>query len=191
MSLRTRVWTIVLTCGVAGALVATAVPATAQPLAEVARKEQERRKQIKTPSKVYTNEDLRGTGRLTTSVAQPEPAKTGSEAAGAAAQTEATPPADDPKKDEAYWRSRLTAARDALSRSQMFLEALQSRVNGLWADFTARDDPAQRAVIEQERQKALAEMERVKLDIQRQQKEITDIEEEARRLGVPPGWLRQ
>jgi hypothetical protein len=72
----------------------------------------------------------------------------------------------------------------------MFAEALQSRVNGLTADFTARDDPAQRAVVANDRQKALAELDRVKNDIVQQTKAIADIQEEARRAGVPPGWLR-
>jgi hypothetical protein len=85
---------------------------------------------------------------------------------------------------------RMQAARDALQRSQAFAEALQSRINGLTTDFTSRDDPAQRAVVANDRQKALAELERVKNDIVQQTKAIADIQEEARRAGVPPGWLR-
>jgi hypothetical protein len=72
----------------------------------------------------------------------------------------------------------------------MFAEALQSRINGLTADFTSRDDPAQRAVVANDRQKALAELDRVKNDITQQTKAIADIQEEARKGGVPPGWLR-
>jgi hypothetical protein len=84
----------------------------------------------------------------------------------------------------------MQAARDALQRSQMFADALQSQINGLTADFTARDDPAQRAVVADNRQKALAELDRVKNDIVQQTKAIADIQSEARRAGVPPGWLR-
>jgi hypothetical protein len=53
-----------------------------------------------------------------------------------------------------------------------------------------RDDPAQRAVIADNRQKSLAELDRVKSEIEKNKKAIADIEEEARRAGVPPGWLR-
>ena len=84
----------------------------------------------------------------------------------------------------------MTAARERLERSKLFLEALQSRVNALTNDFYARDDPAQRAVIATNRNRALAEMERVKQDIVDATKSIADIEEEARKAGVPPGWLR-
>jgi hypothetical protein len=81
-------------------------------------------------------------------------------------------------------------ARDGLARSQTFAEALQSRINALSTDFVNRDDPAQRAVIETDRQKAIAELERVRKEIAQFQTSIADIEEEARRAGVPPGWLR-
>jgi hypothetical protein len=63
-------------------------------------------------------------------------------------------------------------------------------VNALTNDFYARDDPAQRAVIASNRNRALAEMERVKQDIVDATRAIADIEEEARKAGVPPGWLR-
>ena len=63
-------------------------------------------------------------------------------------------------------------------------------INGLTADFTARDDPYQRAQIADERQKALAELDRVKQDIEKAKKAITDIEEDARKANVPAGWIR-
>ena len=72
----------------------------------------------------------------------------------------------------------------------MLLEALQARVNGLTSDFTARDDPYQRARIGEDRQKAIGEMERLRREIEGLKKKIEDIEEEARKAGVPPGWLR-
>jgi SMC interacting uncharacterized protein involved in chromosome segregation len=88
------------------------------------------------------------------------------------------------------WRGRMAEARSQLERSKMFAEALQTRVNSLWADFTARDDPMQRAQLESERKKTLAELERINGEIETQTKGLADLEEEARRAGVPPGWLR-
>ena len=57
-------------------------------------------------------------------------------------------------------------------------------------DFVNRDDPAQRAKLEADRKTALAELERVKKELETQTKGIAAIEEEARRAGVPAGWLR-
>ena len=77
-----------------------------------------------------------------------------------------------------------------LDRDQIFTDALQTRINALTADLTARDDPAQRGVITRDRQKAIDELDRLKLAMQRTSKAIADLEEEARRASVPPGWLR-
>jgi len=72
----------------------------------------------------------------------------------------------------------------------MFSEALQSRINALATDFVNRDDPVQRDQIAAERQKALAELDRVRREIEDQQKAIAAIQEEARKAGVPAGWVR-
>jgi len=191
------------------------------PLAEVARREAERRKAIRRASPVYTNADIKDTGRPAGQPAPAAPAAAGQATGGvrppaptppaaAAGETKAAqgqaaasgqaegraggtaPPAGEaaPPADEAFWRRRMAEARERLHRSKLFAEALQSRINALWADFTARDDPAQRAIIEANRQEALAELERVKADIERETRAIEELEEEARKAGVPPGWLR-
>jgi hypothetical protein len=178
----------------------------AQSLGDVAKREEQRRKTVTKPGKVYTNADL-GTEKnaptpppppapsSSSGAAQPSPSPAPTPAApGSGASPGATPPAagDAPvnPKDPESWRKRIAAARDNLSRSQIFAEALQSRINALTADFVNRDDPAQQATIAAERQKALAELTRVRSEIEQQQKAIADIEEEARRAGVPPGVLR-
>ncbi len=72
----------------------------------------------------------------------------------------------------------------------MLADALQSRLNALTTDIVNRDDPAQRAQLERERQRALLELDRTKIEIAEHVKAIAAIEEEARKAGVPPGWLR-
>jgi hypothetical protein len=172
-------------------LVAAPVAAGGQNLADIARKEDARRKAIKKPARVYTNADL---GPEMPKSPQPDvpvspPAGVQSPALPAPAPAPAAGEKE-PLKDQAYWSGRISAARAALERSRLFAEALQSRINALTTDFVNRDDPAQRAQIEIERQRSLAELERVKREIAEQTKAIADIEEEARRAGVPPGWLR-
>ncbi len=177
---------------VAGAL----APLFAQSLADVARQEQERRKEIKEHAKVITNKDL---GTVPVLAVPPAPSSTpaastpasGTEAAPAATNDEtAKSPAKEPAKDRTYWAKRMTELNQALDRDQEYLDAMQSRINGLTADFAARDDPAQRAIVEQNRQKALTEFGHLKQKIEADKKAIADLEEEARRAGVPPGWLR-
>jgi len=176
-----------MACGLAVVLLlASTRVGWAQSLVEVAKKEAERRKSVSTPAKVYTNDDLSKTAPLTTAAGSARPAGA-QPAPSEPAAPEAAPEAG---QGEKYWRERIEGARQQLERTKLFEESLQSRVNALWADFTARDDPAQRSIIERERQKALAELERVKSEIKAQTQAIADIEEEARRAGVPPGWLR-
>jgi hypothetical protein len=181
--------------------VVSAGSVAAQSLAAVARREAQRRRTIAKPSRVYTNKDLkegRDSGAAATgpdvpaapSAAAPAtPGETGTESAEPAEQADAKSD-QDAAATEQSWRARMKEARGQLDRSKMFAEALQTRANSLWADFTARDDPAQRAAIETDRKKTLAELDRVKGEIEAQTKAIADLEEEARRAGVPPGWLR-
>ncbi|MFO7692043.1 MAG: hypothetical protein R6V57_03045 [Vicinamibacterales bacterium] len=160
--------------------------AGAQSLAEVARREAARRESVKAPAKVITNTDLKAVVRAVPPVVPGDPAA--QPPADAAAEN--PPEAPDPTKDPEYWRKRITDARQARDHNAFLLEAIQSRINALTNDFYARDDPYQRAQIEFNRQKALAELERMaNIQVELEQK-ISDIEEEARRANVPPGWLR-
>jgi hypothetical protein len=186
----------------------------AQSLADVARKEEERRKTQPQSAKVYTNKDLvevpqstmpspapsgaSGTGGSATTTA---PAASTSSTSSSAASTGASGAKDDKgasdakdapsqTRDRAYWSGRVKAAQDTLDRDATFADALQSRINALTTDFANRDDPAQRATIGRDRDKATAELERLKKKVVEDRKAIADIEEDARRSGVPPGWLR-
>jgi hypothetical protein len=160
------------------------------PLAEVARREAERRKTVNPSGKVYTNSDAKGGNPLTTAAATTP--KSDASVAGATPEAEKDKDkgAGGETRDEAWWHKRMSDLRDALNRNRLFADALQSRINALWADYTSRDDPAQRSALEKDRTEALAELERVKGEIAKQEQAIADAEEEARKENVPPGWLR-
>ena len=166
-------------------------PAAAQPpLAEVARAEQARRATISGKSRVYTNADLSAGRRLTTSAAVTRAPKGAPAVAGGAAPENPGTAAGATERDESYWRERITAAGAARRRAELVAAALQNRVDGLWAEFTARDDPQARAGLERDREAALAELEQTRSELDRLAEEISNIQEEARRAGAPPGWLR-
>ncbi len=179
--------------GGALALLLVAAAVSAQSLGDLAKREAERRKNIKTSGKVYTNDSVRPDSTSAQPVAVP-PTEAKAPSAEPAPPAPNTPQgaaaaADDPKT-EVYWKKRITTARESLSRAQTFAEALQSRINVLSADFVNRDDPAQRSVIGADRQKATDELNRVNGEIAQFQKAITDIQDEARRANVPAGWVR-
>ena len=182
MKCKSAVFSVIL----AGLLAPPAGWAQARPtLGELAKKEQERRKAVKAPAtKVLTTQDV---PKGTPAPAPPAPVE--GTAPQAAAQKETEKP-QEPAKDEAWWRQRISQAREELRRNEMFAEALQTRINSLTNDLSSRDDPYQRAKVAEERAKAILELERVKADVEANRKNIAGIEEEARRAGVPPGWLR-
>jgi hypothetical protein len=175
---------LLLVAGVAGTV-------RAQSLADVAKKEEERRKALPPPTKVYTNKDL---VESPNDPAPPPPGDAAKDAAKAkdadAKDVDAKDGDKGEKKDQAYWAGRLKGLQQQLDRDKEFADALQTKVNALTTDFVNRDDPAQRAVIAQNRQKSLDEIARLTKAVAADQKAIADFQEEARRAGVPPGWLR-
>jgi hypothetical protein len=174
----------------------------AQSLADVAKKEEERRKAVTEPAKVYTNKDLRPAPAG--SVPAAPDAKDSKDAAAKDAKDAAGKDARDGKdaagkdgaskdtssKDQKYWSDKMKALREQLDRDKTFADAIQNKINSLTTDFVNRDDPVQKRQIEADRTKALAELARLNKAVIDDTKAIADLEEEARRAGVPPGWVR-
>lgn len=175
-------------------ILAVAGTARAQSLAEVAKREEERRKTVPDTGKVYTNKDLTAVPGGSTAPPPASASKSGDaskDAGKSAKDAKGTEDKDkEPAKDQAYWAGRLKTLQDQLLRDQNYADAMQTRINSLSADFVNRDDPAQRAVLERDRQKSVAELARLTKLVQDTKKAIVDLQEEARRAGVPPGWLR-
>lgn len=192
-------------------ILAVAASASAQSLADVARQEGDRREVVKGSGKTYTNSDLKPVPQPKDAAVEPAPtdqadaAKPTDEAgtkpadeapdtkpgADAAAKPDASKDGDAKEaRDQAWWSKRMAELKEQLERDQTFRDALQNRIDALSTDFINRDDPAQRNVIASDRQKALVELERVKKAIEEGRKAIPELEEEARREGVPAGWLR-
>ena len=176
-------------------LAVTAYPVGAQGLGEVARKEEVRRKDIKAPAKVYTNKDLgavpggpRAWHRLVSPAPAVAPAAAAHRRQGGRRQGQGQ--AAGPQKDQAYWSGRRKELQARLDTDQTLADALQTRINALTADFSSRADPVQRAGIERDRLKALSELDRMRKSVEDGKKALASLDEEARKAGVPAGWLR-
>ena len=180
--------------------------AAAQSLADVARQAEERRKEVEQPSKVLTNDDLGSVPPVS-----PPPAtlfapaddaaapidggadkdqKSGAEASESKTDGGTEGSTEAPPKDQAYWSGRIKELEAQIARNQSFAAALQSRINALANEYTNQADPLQQASLATDRQNALADLDRVNQQLADDTKALADIQEEARRAGVPAGWLR-
>lgn len=170
---------------------ACAAPAGAQGLADLAKKSEDAKKTAKKGTKTYTNNDA-GNVPAATALSQPGSgsgtAKPAQGSGNAATETPAAPAGDG--KDQAAYSQKAKELRGALDRDTVLVSAIQTQVNSLTADFVNRDDPAQRGIIQQDRNRALEELTRLQKQIDADRKAISDFEDEARRSNVPPGWLR-
>ena len=91
---------------------------------------------------------------------------------------------------EKDWAARMKAARDTLEQDQLLADAMQGRVNSLTNESIGRDDPAQRAELLQQRSRALTELSRLTEQVTKDRLAIAAIEDDARKKGIPPGWIR-
>jgi hypothetical protein len=186
-------------CSVVGlCLLAGSGMATAQSLADTARKSQAQRKSTKRPARVYTNADVPVTAAATANTAT-EISSTPKEGepAGASADPNAKPAEGSGSSnsvtaaDEAAWRAKIGAAREAVSRSKEQLEGMRARVMQLQtAKALGTGDVNQQAAVSAQQGAALQEFDRLRADVEKFQKALADVEAEARAKSVPAGWLR-
>jgi hypothetical protein len=175
-------------------------PLHGQSLADVAKKEEERRKTAASGTKVYTNGDLKSVDPAPDPITLAADSSAGPEKKSADSSGDSKPdakadgktPAKDAKaaakgevKDQDYWSAKMLALNQQLDRDRLYAEALQTRINSLTAEFAGKDDPVQRSIVAQDREKALAELERLRKAIEEDKDNVANAEEEARHAGVP------
>jgi hypothetical protein len=168
---------------VAGVLLVGVAASSAQSLADVARTEEARRQKIAKPSKVYTDEDVQKYAPATPGAQAAATTVTSLDANGKPVGQQAA--AEGLPGDEAGWRARLQNARDGMDRDKLLLSALEqqarsaARKSGTPEDQPA-DDGSTRA----------AEIKRLKAEMDAFRATLANAEEDARKAGVPPGWVR-
>lgn len=159
---------------------AYAVPASAQSLADAAAKEATRRAAIAKPTKVYTERDIAG---------ESVPAVV---AASQAPNIDVIPSkkaiAID-AKDEVYWKDRMRALKLKLAEDLDRGEAATRHFLSI-SSMLARADFATRVGLSPEVARAAADSRQWVATVNADRRQIVELEEEARRAGVPPGWLR-
>jgi hypothetical protein len=134
---------------------------------------------------VFTNEDLPSPSASSESSGQPPPA-----APEAAAGEDSSFAGGAP---EAHWRQRAKDQRAAIRAAEELVKRLEDRVDALRNDRApiSMMDPAREQTRQNELAKALQDLEAARKALADARKTLDDLEDEARRKGVPPGWLRE
>ncbi len=170
--------------------------ATGQPksLADAVRQSQakEQPEQKKRSLGTITNDSLKGGGPTGT----PRASKGTLNAAPATSTTTtsytSSEPADSKGRTEASWREGAQKSRDKVAAAEKEIQKLEKESRQLendyyaWSDGTYRDN-----VIKPAWDQARAALVTARENLERARKAQEDTQEEARKSGVPPGWLRE
>ena len=158
---------------------------------KAARKERERRAKL-TIGKVYTNKDVQEF------VAKnPTPVKEGMEPETQSQPSEETDAADledvtrDLEQSEKYWRTRYREVSGRLQGAEKAVRQLQKEVDDLTRAFYVLSDAEQKGNMEYQRTEKLNDLQQAKRELEDAQTDMDNLEEEARKAGALPGWLRE
>lgn len=180
---------------------ATPVPRSARPvelgsrsLADTVRTAQP----AETPAKkrslgVITNESLKKDGDSAAGKGTPTPSYRG--ARGSAAGPQPGPVTgegrDDVGRTEADWKARAAAARKRVDAAEENVRRLETETKRLENDFYAWSDGVYRDnVIKKNWDRALADLQKARNEVTAARAGLDALEEDARKSGAPPGWLR-
>lgn len=173
--------------GVACALLASSTLVQAQDLAALARKEKARRAKIASPAKVLTDQDAVAAAGMV-NVTRPA----ASEGAAPSPTPDASSIRDEQRK---IWRTRSEVLKAAVVSAQKALDQAEGEATALRSDIAPLSAAeAQDPLRLQKREARLAEMNKLiesrKAALAAARTAVSDFEDEARRAGVPAGWLR-
>jgi len=190
---------------------------SAQSLAELSKKEKERRAAATGKTTVVTNDDLAKVKKKP-AVSAGQPAQTEEEAqaenpeavdetatppeaenaqaqelAPGAGQTppEEAPPADqEPVLTDQEFNARKTELEDQWNRAQEMVDLLTMKMNGLWQEFYSLDDMTARDRIQQQISENYEKLLKAQQDETKAREELDAYIANTKREGVPQIWIR-
>ena len=163
-------------------LVAFAIDCSAQTLADIARRERERQKQAHTGA----GTSVAGSGATVTASAS-----SSSTTNTAVSPKPATAQGDKPVRDEKYWRAQFQKARDDAKRADERVQVIELKLKDLNTQLLRQSDVYNREYrIGAEITETQKQLDDGRKAGELSKKKITDLEEELRRSGGPPGWAR-
>jgi hypothetical protein len=192
--------------GLAGALIVAAVSMTA-PMVQAdggaaaatpqdKAKRKEKKPPASAPAKVFTDDDLKKYADERAAKPKGEDGETGQPSADTqvyAASPDASPAAEQDGAGKQVWNDKARGARDKVAEVEARIAALEARIAELRTDRGADGamDPFRLQTIQVAIQAATAELDAARKDRDAAQAALDALIEDARRQGVPPGWVRE
>jgi hypothetical protein len=182
-----------------------------QSLADLAKKEKERRQAVTTASKIITNDQIAKYQGAAVSTGTPSSPATNEPQAGkgstveqkpageAEAKAEAAPPEGKPASDESvdfqgrtesFWKQTMADARQRVTQLENECNVLILKLNDLQNRFYKESDGFKQQEIQRDIQKTLYEQDQNKESLAKAKTAVTDLEQEARKSGALPGWIK-
>jgi hypothetical protein len=163
----------------------------AQSLAELGKRERERREKIEGESQPITNRDTqkyKGGAITTTSGSRPPVSTPGNEKS-LPAGDKAGEPVDLLGRPESFWRRTLSDQRQKVKELNHEANALTLKLADLQTRFYREADGFKQQQIQREIQKTIYKQDLNQENLAQAQTRLRDLEKEARESGALPGWL--
>ena len=179
-----------LLIGVLIAFVSISIAADSE-LVKAAKKEKERRAKVEA-KKTLTNQDIDEIRKKQLGIeAAAAPDSETADETKEAKEGKTEKKEVDPTQTEEYWRTRKQETDQKLEEAQSKVQQLQNEINNLTTAFYAESDGvAQRPLIETERIERIKELEQAKQELENARQAAEGLEDEARKAGALPGWVR-
>ena len=168
-----------------------------QSLADLAKKEKERRGQIKAPERVITNQDA---ARFKASGVITVPAHSDATAQRPAAEKEAAAkpekaasdePTDFQGRPESFWRQTLTDARTKVRELENEANVIILKINDLQNRFYRESDGFRQQELQRELNKTIYEQDANKEKLATAKAQLDALLTDARKSGALPGWIEE
>lgn len=189
---------LVFTAALALALVSAGF---SQSLADLAKKEKERRAKMQAEGKIITDANTsKYKGGAVSTAEAPEPAtappgedKSSAPSAGGAA-TGTQKPVDEPTdfegRPESFWRQTMSDAQARVTGLENQANVLTLTLTDLQNRFYRESDGFKQQQIQRDIQKAIYEQDLNKQELAKARQQLQELETEARKSGALPGWLK-
>jgi hypothetical protein len=168
-------------------LVIFASIAYSQSLGDLAKKEKERRAEVRN-DKVITNDEAAkySSGSEAAKILID---KTPEVSAGRQKDSENEETVDFQGKTESYWRKTMSDARQSVKNFENEANVLVLKLNQLQNQFYKEADGFRRETVQREIQKTYYEQDLNKTNLEKSKAALKDLENEARKSGALPGWI--